>query len=170
MFEITKTFIMKKIILLSLCCMFCKFDFAQKNQSIFFEIFGPGLASFNYDVRFSNAVNNSAGMRLGIGGWSTSSETVLTFPMGINYLAGGEDGKHFLELGANLTFVSFNQKSSSYYGSSSSKYAETYGTLNIGYRSQPIKNGFQFRVSLNPIITNGEFYPFYFGISFGYKF
>ena len=141
---------------------------AQKKSNVmFFEIGGPGLASFNYDRRFTNS-DDGFGARIGVGGiGSTNSESigVITFPIGLNYLATG-DHKNYFELGINQTFLSANSN----IFNSNNTITTSFTTLNFGYRLQPIKNGFVFKAAVNPIIVDGTFFPFYFGIGFGYKF
>ena len=42
--------------------------------------------------------------------------------------------------------------------------------LNVGYRFQPIENGFLFKINWTPVISGGRFEPRWFGISLGYGF
>ena len=157
---------MKKIILIVIISFVStSFVHAQRNANVtYFEIGGPGLASINYDTRFTKS-NKGFGGRIGIGGLGADGITVITIPVGINYLASGDD-KHFFELGINQTFLSANSN----IFSSNNNTTTSFTTLNFGYRSQPIKEGFMFKAAVNPIIANGNFFPFYFGLGFGYKF
>ena len=158
---------MKKVLFTLLITVFAiKIVNAQIAQSVFFEIGGPGLASFNYDTRFTKK-QDGLGMRAGIGGFKVDRTSVTAFPIGLNYLL-GNNTTSFFEVGANVTFVS--SKQTSYSNNSSSTFTSTFGTLNFGYRSQPKANGFTFRAAINPIIAEGEVFPFYIGLSFGYKF
>ena len=157
---------MKKII--AICLLLFVFSTFAKGQTssnvVYFELLGPGIASFNYDTRFTKKQNGWGG-RIGIGGFGDRQESILTIPLGINYITSGDD-KHYFEVGINHTFVNANAPIFDF-GDISSK---NFTTLNFGYRRQPLKNGFVFRAALNPIIVDGAFNPFYFGISFGYKF
>jgi hypothetical protein len=44
------------------------------------------------------------------------------------------------------------------------------GTLNFGYRYQPVDGGFSFRAGVSPIITSDQFLPYWPYLSFGYSF
>ncbi len=156
---------MKKIVLLIAVVIAFQWCAAQvNNNSVYFELFGPGLASFNFDKRFEKK-NDGWGYRVGIGGVGGKGDGFLSLPIGINYITGNDD-RHFFEVGLNYTFV---QTDGSIFDFGNGR-TKSFATLNFGYRSQPKNKGFQFRVAANPIITNGYFMPYYFGLSFGYKF
>jgi len=143
-------------------------------KAVYFELGGPGLASINYDMRFTNSEKGIGG-RIGIGGFSVNSgstgttitdrTTVIFIPLGINYLI-GSDGRHYLELGGGITPVIVNDT----YSGGSDKFTSTFGHLNIGYRMQPKEAGFFFRAAINPVFGKGLFWPYYGGVAFGYKF
>lgn len=137
---------------------------SANSNTVFFEVGGPGLASFNYDTRFTKTSTGWGG-RIGIGGFGDRDESVITIPIGINFITSG-DNRNFFEVGINHTFVKAEYPIFDFGNFNSISFS----TLNFGYRKQPIKNGFVFRAAVNPIITNGSFNPFYFGIAFGYKF
>jgi hypothetical protein len=134
---------------------------AQTAQSVYFELGGPGLASFNFDTRFG-AREDGIGGRIGFGGLSVDGAGVVFLPVGLNYLL-GKQTKHYFEIGAGVTPV---------FGSDGgdNNFSETFGHLLFGYRLQPEEGGFTFRAFMNPIFGNGFFIPFYAGLSFGYKF
>ena len=157
---------MKKLFSVLICSIvFNTFSFAQSaNNTVFFELLGPGLASFNYDTRFTKKSDGWGG-RIGIGGFGDRYESVITLPIGVNYITSG-DNKNFFEVGINYTFVKADYPIFDFGDYNSISFT----TLNFGYRKQPIKNGFVFRAAINPIIADGAFNPFYFGIGFGYKF
>lgn len=153
---------MKKLILLfALALGAIHFASAQRAQSVYFELGGPGLASFNYDTRFG-AKQDGLGARIGIGGYSVDGSGVIFLPIGINYLLGG-DSRHYFEIGGGATPVFANDDSDG-------NFSETFGHLLFGYRLQPLNSGFTFRAFINPIFGNGFFIPYYVGVSFGYKF
>jgi hypothetical protein len=135
---------------------------AKAAKSVFAEIGGPGLASFNYDMRF-NKKEDGLGFRVGVGGLGIDGETIMFFPVGLNYLL-GKDGKNYFEIGGGATLVS--AKSSV----DDDAFTSTFGHLNFGYRLQPKNGGFTFRAAINPVFGNGFFFPYYAGVSFGYKF
>ena len=142
-----------------------------KSQSVYFELGGHELASFNFDTRFAKKEDGIGG-RIGIGGFALASDNgnggtdrvgVVFIPVGINYLL-GKDGRNYFELGAGVTPViassSFN----------SENFSTTFGHILFGYRMQPGNGGFTFRAFINPVFGEFGFIPYYAGISFGYKF
>lgn len=137
---------------------------AQKAaKSIYGELGGPGLASINYDTRFARR-EDGLGMRVGIGGFSFSNEeSLVLLPMGLNYLV-GKDTRNYFEAGAGVTYV----RARDAFGDD--PFNGTFGHLNVGYRLQPRHGGFTFRAAINPLFGQGVFWPYYGGVSFGYKF
>ena len=82
-------------------------------KSVYVELGGPGVASFNFDTRFSKTENGLSG-RIGIGGFKVPDAGLLTVPIGLNYLL-GKDNKNYFEIGAGFTYVhatdnSFDEK------------------------------------------------------------
>jgi hypothetical protein len=156
---------MKKCFLAMAVCLFtatfCEAQTAAK--SVFAEIGGPGLASINFDTRFQKK-NGGFGGRIGIGGFSLGDFSVLTVPIGANYLL-SKDDRNFFELGAGVTYVNASED-----GYDDDNFSSTFGHLSIGYRLQPANGGFQFRAAITPIFGEFGFLPYYAGISFGYKF
>jgi len=138
------------------------FASAQSAQSVYFELGGPGIASFNYDLRFSGRQGGLGG-RIGVGFSNivSSGSSVVYLPLGINYLIGKE--KHFFEMGAGVTPV-FGVEDGD------TVISESFGHLIFGYRFQPINNGFTFRAFVCPVFNSIDFIPYYAGLSAGYKF
>lgn len=133
-------------------------------SSVYGEIGGPGLFSVNYDFRFQKS-QSGLGMRLGLGGIGFLNAGVFTLPVGLNYLS-GKDG-HYFEAGAGASLFSLSDGESVFEANNST----VIGYLSLGYRYQPIKKGFTGRVFLSPLIVpEGGFFPFYGGISAGFKF
>ena len=137
---------------------------AQSAKSVYFELGGPGLASFNFDTRFG-AKNDGIGGRIGIGGFSIDREGVVFIPIGINYLI-GKDGKNFFEVGGGVTPLI----ASGSFTDDGSNFTTTFGHVLFGYRMQPANGGFTFRAFINPVFGSGFFVPYWGGLSFGYKF
>jgi hypothetical protein len=133
-------------------------------KSIYVELGGPGIASLNFDTRFSKGEKGLGG-RIGIGGWKVEDEGYLTVPVGINYLL-GKDNKNYFEIGAGFTYV--HTSDNTFDGNST--FDGTFGHLTFGYRLQPANGGFTFRAAIVPVFGQGDFIPYYAGISFGYKF
>ncbi|MDB5205784.1 MAG: hypothetical protein JWR72_859 [Flavisolibacter sp.] len=156
---------MKKIICL-FTIIFCisQFAFAQA-KSVFFELGGPGLASMNFDTRFTKSEGGIGG-RVGIGYFNIDDEQLLTIPIGINYLL-SKNQRNYFEIGGGITIVNYN---SDYIYSDDDTFTGTFGHLNFGYRLQPKEGGFMFRAAITPVFGKGGFIPYYGGVSFGYKF
>jgi hypothetical protein len=137
-------------------------------KSIFFELGGPGVASINYDMRFTKSEDGLGG-RVGIGGFSLGNSndrtTVLFIPLGVNYIT-SKNQRNYFELGAGITPVIVSQT----FSGDSDNLNSTFGHLSIGYRLQPKEGGFTFRAAITPIFNRNFFWPYYGGISFGYKF
>jgi len=157
---------MKKLILLFGLVLFIHSSLNAQNisnisnlnaKNVFFEIGGPGLASFNYDMRF-NKTGQGPGFRAGIGG----VQGTLALPLGLNYIA-SKDNKRFFEFGAGYTFLSNEVGNDDFFSSG-------FIHSTIGYRLQPKDGGFTFRATLNPLFIDNGFFPFYGGVGFGWKF
>jgi hypothetical protein len=138
-----------------------------KSQTVFAELGGPGLASINFDTRFSKSPDGFGG-RIGVGGFTVNDNSgdkagVVFIPIGLNYLI-GKDEKNYFEIGAGVTPVLGTGDLSG------SDFGATFGHVIIGYRMQPKIGGFTFRAFVCPIFGNGVFIPYYGGVSFGYKF
>jgi hypothetical protein len=130
-------------------------------KSIFFELGGPGLASVNYDMRFNNT-GKGLGFRAGIGGFPAYNINLVTFPVGLNYIA-SKDNKNFFEFGVGCTVSSAKVEDGGIFNGS-------FGHTTLGYRLQPKDGGFTFRATMNPVFVNEGFFPFYAGVGFGWKF
>lgn len=144
-------------------------------QAIYAELGGAGLAfSANYDRRFNQQVDG-LGFRIGLGYSFQNDFKFTSLPIGINYLLGNSDRGRYFEVGLNATLMfvgSYNNYSSyNYIGNVIIPYNSTQfvTSINLGYRSQPIRGGFNFRAGITPLLLKGE--P---GIgaylSFGYNF
>ena len=156
---------MKKVILIfTFAIAAFQFASAQSAQSLYLELGGPGIASINYDLRFSGREGGLGG-RIGVGysKFVSNGSSVVYLPLGINYLVGKEKG-HYFEIGAGVTPV-FNSSPDG-----DSAISETFANLVLGYRFQPIGSGFTFRAFICPVLGNGIFVPYYAGLSFGYAF
>lgn len=165
---------MRKIVSLTACILALSLTLQAQTaaKSIYAELGGPGVVSFNFDSRFSKKEDGLGG-RIGIGGftfrdWFDDGKTTVIFvPIGLNYLM-GKDGKNYFELGASIT-----PTFTSYTGSANSEdetFSTTFGNLLFGYRLQPKNGGFTFRGFISPLISKEGFIPYYGGISLGYKF
>jgi hypothetical protein len=153
---------MKKFLFLSVLAI-CLTNLAKSQAAMFFELGGPGLASFNFDTRFTGR-NDGIGGRIGVGGFSIDDEGAIFVPVGLNYLIGKET-KHFFEVGAGFTYVNYTSSVTE-----EGMFQTSFGHLSFGYRMQPRSNGFLFRAAIVPVFNRNGFLPYFAGVSFGYKF
>jgi len=134
-------------------------------QAIYAELYGRALLySFNYDRRFQKKLTG-LGFSAGFGGLAVDGEGFIAVPLSINNLSGSRG--HYFESGLGVTFanagtISFNDIS----GSNSSV---VLATATLGYRSQPVTGGLNFRAGLNLIAGGGVFIPYPY-VSLGYNF
>jgi hypothetical protein len=156
---------MKKVIaLLLVYSVFLNVTHAQTAaKAAYVEIGGPGLASANFDMRFANK-EDGLGFRVGVGAFPVNSVTVVTVPVGLNYLM-GKSKKNYFEVGAGFTYLNISAK----HNGNSKNFTSSFGNITVGYRYAPAKGGFFFKAELTPIFGNGFFLPFG-GLGFGYKF
>ena len=154
---------MKKIILVFAIALGLAQVVSAQAKSVYFELGGPGLASINFDSRFTKSEAGIGG-RIGIGGFSIDDASVVFVPIGLNYLL-GKDNKNYFEIGAGLTPVITNIEDDD-----NNNFTTTFGHILFGYRMQPANGGFTFRAFISPVFGKGFFIPYYGGVSFGYKF
>jgi hypothetical protein len=159
--------IMKKI-LLGTALFFTGTSFiqAQGNKAVYGELGGNGLVfSANYDMRFGKT-ETGFGFRAGIGFAATGGLTVITFPVGLNYLTG--QGPHHLEAGIGVTpvtaTVSFFEDDDNETGTA------TFVMPTIGYRYASKGKGFVGRIYVGPVFAGGSVFFPWGGISAGIKF
>lgn len=145
-----------------LVLFFYQDSIAQCTQSGYFELGGPGIASFNYDRRFKG--QDGLGARLGIGIAGLDNDAITYVPIGLNYLV-GKNGRHYFEVGGGFTPAFGNTDKEN-----DSAISDSFGHLLIGYRLQPSTGGFSCRVFLCPVFGNGIFVPYYAGLSLGFAF
>jgi hypothetical protein len=137
---------------------------AKAARTVYGELGGPGILSINYDFRFKKA-ETGLGMRVGVGGVGFLTAGIFTMPVGLNYLA-GKDG-HYFEAGAGASLISLADGETVFEATSTT----VFGYLNLGYRYQPVKKGFTGRIFVSPLIVpEAGFFPFYGGVSAGFKF
>ncbi|HMG68894.1 MAG TPA: hypothetical protein VK588_14450 [Chitinophagaceae bacterium] len=156
---------MKKVIaLLLVYSAFLSVTYAQgPAKAAYVEIGGPGLASANFDMRFANK-EGGAGFRVGVGAFPVNGATVVTVPLGLNYLI-GKNNKSYFEVGAGFTYLKISAKNHG----TSKNFTSSFGNVTLGYRYAPAKGGFFFKAEVTPIFGSGFFLPFA-GLGFGYKF
>lgn len=130
----------------------------QSPNSIYFELFGNG---FLYSVNYDRIIAGNIGARVGIMSLSSldfglaSIDKMTAVPPMINYLS---DGDSKIEIGAGVVFLSTSGGSVLFLGNNKDMHY-TYKTAVIGYRYQPAKGGFLFRIGFTPIIGGGLVSP-----------
>jgi len=142
-------------------------DYSQiKAKSYYLQIGGAGLAiSANYDARL-NAERNGWGYTVGIGGFSSQGNSVITVPFQINYLIG--EHSSMLQVGGGATFLhsTGNNTGKTW---SFDRITGFVATGSFGYRYQPEQKGISFKVEFVPILYDEGIIPAG-GISIGYTF
>ena len=142
-----------------------------KRNSVFAELGGSaGLISLNFDKRFSKSPEGF-GVRIGAGYMAWQDTEIFNFPILVNYLA-GNNGK-YLEMGFGPTIGYAQERSEpNDQGLSFEPGINFYGTINLGYRYQPVEGGFNFRAGLSPILNFSpiDIFPIWPYLSFGYSF
>ena len=89
----------------------------------------------------------------------------LLVPPGLNYLI-SKDERNYFEVGAVVTIASITER----YNNDSDNFSTTFGHAYFGYRLQPKNGGFIFRAGITPVFRENFFFPYWAGISLGYKF
>ncbi|HEY4112337.1 hypothetical protein [Puia sp.] len=141
-------------------------------DAIFAELGGEGMMlSVNYDRRFTKS-NDGFGFRVGIGSNLGSQPTIVTIPMGINWLAG--HGGNFIEFGAGFTVLAmsgldFNHRFNLGDKTYMSDVHSLMGNMSLGYRRQPKHGGLNLRAGFTPFVGAGAagIVPYF---SLGYSF
>ena len=145
-------------------------------QAFYAELGGPGpFYSANYDRRFNNRLDGW-GFRAGIGYSFMEEFKVVSFPVGINYLVGDSRRGRYFEVGLNETVMMvgsspYDNNSYNYFSDNNipNNSTQFLTSVNLGYRSQPVKGGFNFRGGLLPLLFRGNAAMSIY-ISLGYNF
>ncbi len=153
-------------------------------NTIYGEVLGGGLLySLNYDRLIIDQLAVRAGFSYisitasSTSGGETSSASVssIQIPVGANYV-GLYSGSHGLETGLGATLVYASGSGSSIGYSTSASGVGGFGTINVGYRLQPVDGGFNFRIGGQILFGKGfgedggwGVFPWGY-MSFGYTF
>lgn len=147
---------------------------SRHRKSVFAEALGSGVGiSGNFEMRFKKGRNDGFGFRAGLGlgaFYSSSGEErfgadrrYVTFPVMANYIKGINRSGFETAIGFTSQ-VAFSKVAD---------YEQSYiplGSLNVGYRLQPLKDGLLIRATWTPFFDNKGFYPSWAGFSIGYSF
>jgi len=128
-------------------------------NSVFAEGLGAGIL---YSVNYERLVINDLGVRVGFAyyafsassGSSSAKAGYVMFPITASYI-GISSGSHALELGAGTTLAYVTAASSSMGLSASGAGVGGFGTILVGYRIQPRRGGFQFRIGFSGFFGPG---------------
>jgi hypothetical protein len=129
-----------------------------KHHSIYAELGGnSGIYSLNYDYTLSMSEKTQIAFGSGFGFYGIVQERTFSSMKNIYYLTPSLNflygrNSHHLEAGINVLLI-----------------GATIPSLRFGYRYQPVKGGFLFRVAFTPILLAGMPIP-WGGLSLGYTF
>jgi len=183
---------MKNLILISATLLFITTSiFAQKkkevpvfdgyHKNITVELLGSHIAhGINYDMRLRKGRMDGIGFRAGIGGVKLSASDgedaaslgIVTFPIEFNHIVGKKRHGFIAGLGVLPVYASI-KGSGPTFGNSDIEiegFGIVGGFASLGYRFQPLKNGFTWQINYNPLILRGGGFQSYAGISFGIGF
>jgi hypothetical protein len=138
-------------------------DTKLSTKQFYIEIGGPGIGfSANLDGRFDAHKKTGMGYRIGLGfssykdnsdysyGGESSTKTLLTIPLGVNYILGKENSPHTFEVGAGATILS----KAVYIGNNDrGKDAPILGHVEFMYRRVPLDGGFTWRIGFTPLFS-----------------
>jgi len=143
---------------------------APARNALYVELLGAGLLySINYDRHLIGRMHGRVGYATFDFGFASGSDNLHLVPMQFMFVSDAEDA---LEIGAGVTMIVDQGRNAirPHDSSAPSSDLRAVASLNVGYRYQPIENGFLFRIGFTPFIGyDGRFLPFG-GISFGYAF
>lgn len=134
-------------------------DVRKGKNSIFVEGMGAGLL---YTINYERVIAFGLAARIGFGYWAMKAGALdtsvkvsyLTIPIAVNYI-GISRGSHGLEVGAGATLFYVSGEASSMGTSASGAGMTAWGNFNVGYRFQPRRMGFQFRIGFQLLFAPG---------------
>lgn len=164
----------------------------NRSKSFFLEFGGSGVAVLtgNYDFRFFKGRSDGLGMRIGIGGESSTSEhwfgegetktKLFTVPLEVNYIYGKK--RFSFEVGYSLTYISGTANSSFRFFNPENTYSDESGSfvvsyVPVGFRLKPKTDGFMLKFNMGPLLNYSAPNFFYYdkiqlwvGLAIGYSF
>lgn len=127
-------------------------DSSNYKNSVMLEIGGNGLAySINYERFLNKNINARAGFSLFkiIENQTDKSMIVMSYPISFNYLINLARQKHLIETGIGVMNLVTSGDLVEYKGVTN-YYLNPF--LNLGYRYEPTKNRFLYRIGLSPFL------------------
>ncbi len=172
---------MKKILLICSLLILCLTSitaqetiYERRGHGLYVEVLGNSFSyALTYESRFTDR-NGGIGGRVGIGYMSVNDGTCLSIPVLVNYLLGKKEGKHFLELGAGISYLDFKNVTDITVNDESIFFeGKIYGSFAIMYQRNPPYGGFLWKIGYTPLI--GDFNDsrsvlHSLGMGFGYAF
>ena len=158
-------------------------SFKTHHKNVYVELLGSSiLTGINFDMRLNPGKMDGTGFRAGVGGLNIKGETngeqyeigLVTFPLEFNHLVG--EGKHSFVSGVGLLPAYATISGKGDFSEDTWVQADGFGLaggfLTLGYRRQPLNNGFMFQANLNPLVLRGSGFKVGWigiGIGFGFK-
>ncbi len=157
-------------------------EFDTRHKNIYVEFLGSHiLLGVNFDMRLNKGQMDGIGLRGGIGGLHVSVEDgddeadlgLVTFPLEFNHLIGKRRSSFETGIGILPAYATISGEGEF----TDYEYIEAEGFgiagafLTLGYRLQPLNNGFMLQINWNPLILrNSGFRVGWFGLSLGMGF
>jgi hypothetical protein len=124
--------------------------YEEAKNAVYVEVGGNGVG---YTINYDRKLGDKFSLRGGIEFWGVVSSEggagIVLAPVMVNYLAGRGDNRLELGLGKLFAQVGAGYSDSQYW----SRINGDTWTGTIGFRHQPRRGGFLFRVGLTPIIV-----------------
>lgn len=149
-------------------------SFEGFHKNIYAELLGSHVfAGINFDMRLNKGRMDGIGFRAGIGGVSENLAGVgiVTFPIEVNHLVGKRRSSFEAGVGILPIYASTIGEITDYDYVAAEGVGFAGGFLTLGYRYQPLGNGFMAQIHWNPLILRGSgFNAGWFGLGLGLGF
>jgi hypothetical protein len=155
-----------------------------QRKATYVELIGTNIgAGINFDIRQKKGVNDGFGFRAGIsiGSLRPLVKSMVTTPLGINYIHGKNKHGYIFGVGLLPTFLTYSTAETISLGQFGGQellipfplpqkefQLNMYGEIGYRYTPNPNEQGFMFQITLNPIIAKEV--GISAGIAFGYVF
>jgi len=159
-------------------------EFNSCHKNIYVEFLGSSiLTGISYDMRLNKGVMDGIGVRAGIGGLNVDGTDdqgnfydigLVTIPIEFNHLVG--KGKHSFQSCVGILPAYATVGGAGDFSDNQWVEVDGFGLVGgfmfLGYRRQPLENGFMFQAQLNPMIVRGQGLQMGWigiGVGFGFK-